>query len=52
MRCLNFSDNSLLSCFSNDYGFDKWILKTIEIFADKKRYNYFYFFEWKVKKYD
>ncbi len=36
MRCLNFNDNSLLSCFSNDYGFDKWILKSIEIFADKQ----------------
>ena len=35
MRCLNFNDNALLSCFSNDYGFEKWISKTIEIFADK-----------------
>lgn len=35
MRCLNFSDNALLSCFANDYGFDKWISNTIEIFSDK-----------------
>ena len=35
MRCLNFNDNALLSCFSNDYGFEKQISKPIGIFADK-----------------
>ena len=35
IRCLNFSDNSLLSCFSNDYGFDNWIRNVLEIFLDR-----------------
>jgi len=35
IRCVNFSDSSLITCLSNDYGFDNWIYKTLEFYADK-----------------
>lgn len=34
IRCINFSDPSLITCFSNDYGFDNWICKALELYAD------------------
>ena len=34
IRCQNYSDSSLLTCFSNDYGYKNWIKKTIENYAD------------------
>lgn len=35
IRCLNFSDDALLTCFANDYGFHKWIYKAIDLFCDR-----------------
>jgi D-sedoheptulose 7-phosphate isomerase len=35
IRCVNFSDSSLITCLSNDYGFDNWIYKTLEFYGDK-----------------
>jgi D-sedoheptulose 7-phosphate isomerase len=34
IRCVNFSDASLITCLSNDYGFDNWICKALELYAD------------------
>ncbi len=34
-KCLNISDSGIITCFSNDYGFDNWIDKAIKRFADK-----------------
>jgi D-sedoheptulose 7-phosphate isomerase len=34
IRCINFSDPSLITCFSNDYGFDNWIYKALDLYAD------------------
>jgi D-sedoheptulose 7-phosphate isomerase len=34
IRCINFSDSSLITCFSNDYGFDNWIYKALDLYAD------------------
>ena len=34
IRCINFSDSSLITCFSNDYGFDNWIYKALDFYAD------------------
>lgn len=34
IRCQNYSDSSLITCFSNDYGYENWIKKTIEDYAD------------------
>jgi D-sedoheptulose 7-phosphate isomerase len=34
IRCVNFSDPSLITCLSNDFGFKNWIKKAIEYYAD------------------
>ena len=31
-----FNDPNLITCFSNDYGFDQWVKKTIEYYCSKK----------------
>lgn len=35
VRCVNFSDSSLITCLANDYGFDRWLEKALEIYADE-----------------
>lgn len=35
IRAVNFNEADLLTCFSNDYGYEKWIEKTIDFYADK-----------------
>jgi len=35
MDVLNFNEADLLTCFSNDYGYEKWVEKAIEFYADK-----------------
>lgn len=34
IRCMNFSDPSLITCLSNDYGYENWVKKAIEFYAD------------------
>jgi D-sedoheptulose 7-phosphate isomerase len=34
IRALNFNEADLLTCFSNDFGYENWIAKTIEFYAD------------------
>jgi D-sedoheptulose 7-phosphate isomerase len=34
IRCINFSDSSLITCLSNDFGFQNWVKKAIEYYAD------------------
>jgi|TARA_B100001971_G_scaffold206328_1_gene224939 D-sedoheptulose 7-phosphate isomerase len=34
IRCVNFNESSLLTCFSNDFGYENWIKKTIEFYGD------------------
>tara|TARA_B110000503_G_scaffold119696_1_gene181711 strand:- start:68 stop:655 length:588 start_codon:yes stop_codon:yes gene_type:complete len=36
IRAMNFNEADLITCFSNDYGYDRWIEKTIDFYADKK----------------
>tara|TARA_Y100000591_G_C21593398_1_gene574355 strand:+ start:85 stop:645 length:561 start_codon:yes stop_codon:yes gene_type:complete len=36
IKAMNFNEADLITCFSNDYGYEKWIEKTIEFYADKK----------------
>ena len=33
IRCVNFNESSLLTCFSNDYGYENWVMKTWEFHA-------------------
>jgi D-sedoheptulose 7-phosphate isomerase len=35
IRAVNFNEASLLTCFSNDYGYELWADKAIEFYADK-----------------
>ena len=35
IRATSFSSDSFLTCFSNDYGYENWCLKALEIFCDK-----------------
>ena len=35
IRCVNFNESSLLTCFSNDFGYENWVKKTLEYHADK-----------------
>lgn len=34
IRCTNYNEPDLLTCFSNDFGYDKWVEKAIEFYAD------------------
>lgn len=36
VKAYNFNEADLITCFSNDYGYDKWIAKVIEFYAEKK----------------
>ena len=36
IRCTNYNESDLLTCFSNDYGYERWVEKTIEFYADKE----------------
>lgn len=33
--CLNFNEASILTCFSNDYGYENWVKKALEQFSEK-----------------
>ena len=35
IKTLSFDNSAHLTCFANDYGFENWVRKTIEIYADK-----------------
>ena len=35
LKCLNFNDQSLITCFANDYGYENWVAKCIEIYGEK-----------------
>ena len=34
LRCLNFNEASLITCFANDYGFEHWVKKAIDFYGD------------------
>ena len=33
VRCTNYNESDLLTCFSNDYGYDKWVEKALEFYS-------------------
>lgn len=35
IRCVNYNESDLITCFSNDFGYEKWIEKAIEYYGDK-----------------
>jgi len=34
VRAINFNEADLLTCFSNDFGYEKWVEKALEYYAD------------------
>jgi D-sedoheptulose 7-phosphate isomerase len=34
MRSVNFNEADLLTCFANDYGYENWVTKALEFYAD------------------
>tara|TARA_Y100000780_G_scaffold190190_1_gene177848 strand:- start:147 stop:716 length:570 start_codon:yes stop_codon:yes gene_type:complete len=36
IRSVNFNEADLITCFSNDYGYEKWVEKAIDFYADDK----------------
>ncbi|MHA2282090.1 MAG: SIS domain-containing protein [Promethearchaeota archaeon] len=36
VRAINFNEADLITCFANDYGYENWVEKAIEFYADKK----------------
>jgi len=36
IRCVNLNEPNLITCFANDFGYSKWVEKSIEFYADKK----------------
>jgi D-sedoheptulose 7-phosphate isomerase len=35
LRCLNFNEAGLITCFANDYGFERWVEKAIDFYGDE-----------------
>lgn len=36
IKAVNFNEANLITCFANDYGYQNWLKKTLEIFCDQK----------------
>ena len=36
IRSVNYNEADLLTCFSNDFGYERWVEKTIEFYGDSK----------------
>ena len=35
VRCVNFNESDLITCFGNDYGYENWVKEAINFYADK-----------------
>ena len=35
IRAVNFNEADLLTCFSNDYGYENWVKKALSSYADR-----------------
>ena len=35
-RAITFNEADLLTCFANDYGYENWVEKSLEFYADKR----------------
>jgi len=35
IRCVNFNEADLITCFANDYGFDDWIKHAVRLYGDE-----------------
>ena len=35
IRAINFNEADLITCFANDFGYENWVAKALEAYADK-----------------
>ena len=35
IRTVNYNEADLITCFANDYGYERWVEKAIDFYADK-----------------
>ena len=35
LRCVNFNEANLITCFANDYGFERWIEKAVDFYGNE-----------------
>ena len=35
VRCTNYNESDLLTCFSNDFGYERWVEKAIDFYGDE-----------------
>lgn len=35
IRAISFNEPDLITCFANDYGYERWLEKAVEFYADK-----------------
>ena len=35
LECINFNDPAIITCFSNDYGYENWIKEALRFYAEK-----------------
>ena len=35
LRCINFNESDLITCFSNDYGYENWMKEAVNFYGDK-----------------
>ena len=35
LRCINCNEADLITCFANDYGFERWVEKAIDFYGDE-----------------
>ena len=35
IRAINFNEADLITCFSNDYGYENWVKEALKFYADK-----------------
>ena len=46
IRSVNFNEADLITRVSNDYGYDRWIEKTIDFYGAEQDISNFNFFKW------
>ncbi len=34
LRCVNFTEAGLITCFANDYGYERWVEKAVEFYGN------------------
>jgi D-sedoheptulose 7-phosphate isomerase len=35
LRCVNFNEADLITCFANDYGYEHWVEKAVDFYGDE-----------------